>query len=493
MSVVSYDGYKLQPAPFVSIAKNYAKTGNGESVGAIFNIELIGKIVAFKGSPTSSGTLWNTTGSPANEVVDSNSRLKSILRKQDAIRELFDQDGKSLEIQSADGSQPLKCNPRILSITFNDGIWYDICEYTISLEADVLYPEDEDSNNFSFEQFVSGAEENWSFEADESLIESTDLPKVYRVTHTISANGKRFYNEAGTLVRTAWQNAKNWVLGKAGFDATKIVSSGVNNLPSFYQARNHIRSETIDEQNGSFSLAETWVLASGTAIEDFNISTNTSADTGLTNVAIEGNIQGLEVRDGNYALISTKYANASGLFETTKSNVYTRAKALSGVSLNILPVSTTIGRNQKAGTINYTYNYNNRPAHCFPGVKSESVVVTDSLPNNVFAAVGVLGRAAGPVLQDIGTRNAATRSLNVEIFLERTYQSGCTGADWANYIFSQRPSAVPAMSSVLQTIVDAVNPGIANEASFNFTNSQNETWEPLNGHYSYSIEWTYEL
>lgn len=492
MSIISYGGNRLIPAPFVSITKEYQRTGNGEIVGTLFNITLNGTIVSYKGSPTSSGTFHTTSGYPDDEIVSNDARLAAIERKQDAIRELFSQDGLSLEIQSADGSQPIKFNPRIGSVNFAEGLWFTRCEYTISLEADVMYPQDED-DNLDFESFINGAEESWDFEASEELLENTPFPRTYRLTHTVSAQGKRFFDSAGNLVREPWENARNYVVPKLGFDSSFILSSGVSNLPSFYGAYNHIRNEQINELGGSYSVTESWVVTSGNAVEDYDISTNISADNGLTSVSINGNIIGLEERNSDYSLSVSKFTNASGLFSTANANALTRAQKYSGVTLNPIALNQSIGRNIKAGTINYNYTYDTRIGKCFPGVKSEVVTITDSLNNDVFAAIGVLGRTAGPVLQDIGTRDASTRSLQIELVLDRSYQSGCVQSAWTDYLFTQKPSVAPATSSVMLNIIAAANPVNQESASQVFINNQNETWEPIQGRYSYSIDWTYEI
>ena len=45
---------------------------------------------------------------------------------------------------------------------------------------------------------------------------------------------------------------------------------------------------------------------------------------------------------------------------------------------------------------------------------SESVNVTRANPSQVFAEQVVIGRAAGPILQDIGTNTATTEELSIE-------------------------------------------------------------------------------
>ena len=80
MSYVKYNGNRLIPAPLVNINKTYTKSSDGSIIGSIFNVSLVGEIVAWKGSPASSG-IWHTgTGYPADETIDSNSRLSAIQR-----------------------------------------------------------------------------------------------------------------------------------------------------------------------------------------------------------------------------------------------------------------------------------------------------------------------------------------------------------------------------------------------------------------------------
>src|SRR5690606_21036907 len=126
------------------------------------------------------------------------SRFKAIIRKQEAIRQLFAEEGLVLEFQSFDGSQPMKCNPRILGITFQDGQWYDTCDYTVNCECDVLSVNGLLVGEDDFDQYIAAASESWNLETLEEA-ESDLLPRTYRLTHSVSAKGKRFYKSDGSL------------------------------------------------------------------------------------------------------------------------------------------------------------------------------------------------------------------------------------------------------------------------------------------------------
>ena len=322
---VYFNSNKIIPAPFVAITKDYNTTDDVQQIGSSFNITVKGKLIAYKGSPNSSGVFWNVSGYPPDEVIADDSIMGSLIRKQEALRSLFANEGRSFEVQPWDGSAPIKCNPRVKRIDFLEGSptsWYNHMEYIITLEADILYvnglAQGEDSGDI-INYKVSKANEEWNIEsADENN-------RTYRLTHAVSAQGKRFYDSTGALVKPAWQNAQDYVLSRLqlGLQVDKMVASGVLNANTL-QAYNYVRGQHQNTLGGGFSVNETWLCfdASGNApaVEDFTVSAKTSED-GKTRVSVEGQIKGLEVRNNTtFALISTKYANALNLWQNVVSN-----------------------------------------------------------------------------------------------------------------------------------------------------------------------------
>lgn len=493
MSVVSYDSKKIIPAPFVNFTKTYQTTGDGEKVGSNFAISLQGTIVSFKGSPSSSGTWWTVSDYPPDETISNDASLAALIRKEEAIRELFSVDGRSLEVQAADGSQPMKCNPRVTNINFAAGNWYNRVQYSVDLEADVVYVNGTALGEDSFTEYISTGSESWSFETDDARAENADLPRTYRLTHSVSAQGKRFFNDAGNLQKPAWQWAKDWVTPKLGFNTSIALSSGINKLPSFYQGYNHVRNENTDERGGSYSVTETWIMSSGNALEDFTISTRDAVAGGNITVSIEGNIVGLETRDSDFFVTSTKYNNANTKFTAIQSLLHTRAQTYSSVTLNSSPTNTTIGRNPVNGTISYSYEYDDRPSNLITNSKSEVISVQDSFNVDVFAAIGVLGRSAGPVLQNINTKQPTTRSLSMEIIFPAASGSA------TNRLVTSHPRNVAAVNSDINDVISAVEPvgaGLLNNAgtaaSTSYIGSQTENWDGNTGRYSRQISWTWE-
>jgi len=480
-----YGGKRLIPAPLVEFTKIYQTSDDGTKLNSIWNISITGKSLAYMGSPNSSGVFWTLGGFPPDETIAENARLQSIMRKEEAIRSLFATDGQQLEWQSENATAPIKCNPRIKEINFTKDIWWNHVEYTITAESDLLYINGLTHAEDTFEAYIESGSESWQIETDEGTPEGLGLPRTYRLTHTVSAKGKRFFNNAGALSKPAWQQAKAWVTPRLGLD-TNFFYSGVNNLPSYYKGLNLIRSENVEELGGTYSVTENWVLASGNYLETFDINIRKSSDTGLTNVGIEGTITGLEVRNQNTMSITTqKYDNASVGYVMASGQSLVRAQSYAGINLNVIPLSTTVGKNPITGIINYSYEFDNRPSNIIPTSLSETISINDSLGTNVVAIIPILGRTKGPILQNVGTSRERRRTLDIEVVFPIP-----TGTI-QHILNNGKPSINSVTSAAINSIVTAANP-INNGASKSFLDDNNERWEPRTGRYSMTKTWVYE-
>lgn len=480
MSVI-YNSKKIIPAPLVNITKQYQKTEGQENIGSLFSLQLKGKLLANKGSPTSSGTFWTTSGDPPDENTGGDF-FESILRKQEALRWLFADEGKTLEFVPCSGTTPMKCNPRILNINFEEGVWVDYCDYTISVECDRMYGgpfADEDvSVNNMMPPYISEASENWQLEFNEQP-QSTTYQHTFRLTHNISAKGKKFYDENGVVPSSAWEWAKTFVGPRLGYDSTKAIETNVG-IPAGYAGYNHVRSETTDELGGTYSVSESWILSINSALEDFTVTTRTGVDDTFAHVTVEGTVTGLEVN--NAATVSTaKYTNAANLFSVIVTQLYTRAQNYSGVStLNTTPVVTTVATNPVTGVINYTYEYDERPSVCIAGAISESITIVDNNPIDVIAKIPVIGRSLGPVLQSFNTITESIRQVTIEVVTDPT--SNCNAA--AAIAASPKTQADTLFSSYYSQLTAAYN--------LVYTVENTDTWNPKTGRYVGVRAWVYQ-
>lgn len=477
---VIYRNSKIEPAPFFNISKEFQRTADGTIIGSTYRLTAQGQMMAWRGSPTSSGTFWTDTGSPPDESIASDARLKSILRKQEAIRSLFSQDGYVLEIQPWDFSSPIKCQPRVVSIDFPDGLWFEVCPYTITFETDNIQGIGVPSGEDSFGDYINSAQEDWGIEFADQYQDDSNLA-LFRLTHTLSAVGKRYYDPAlgagpGSLSMPAWQQARSWVQARLGIDTTRINASGTLNLPSFMQGFNHVRSENADYTAGTYSVNESWLVASGSATEDFTVDVKSNINEGVTQVSIQGSIQGLESRStSNWTEVTqTKYEAALAKFNSVSSSFITRAQNYGGATLNATPLDYSIGKNPVNGVITYNYSYDTRPSNCIAGARSEQITITEEYASDVFAVLPVLGRAIGPVLQSIGTVTETKRSLSVEVVMNAV--TGCNYSAWSG----GRPNYTSVIAAA------------APVASQVFISSNTESWNPKTGHGNRQISWTYQ-
>jgi hypothetical protein len=476
---IIYDSKQLIPAPFCSINSSTDFAEDGTFLGRTFQITLQGTIVAFKGSPNSSGELWDQSDYPPDEVVPPESRLKSILRKQEAIRKLFSIGGKQLEIQSGDASQPLKCNPRVTGITFSEDIWYDKCSYQISFETDVLSINGELFGEDELDAYIKTVNESWEIGTNEEP-EALGLPRTYTLTHSVSATGKTVFDEIGQLTKPAWQQARDWVLPKLGFDSAFTFSSGMLDLPSYYNTTNHIRSENIDIYGGQYSVTENWTLCSGLATDTFDVQTSVDSQVGTTKVSINGEIRGYEARNANMQVLSTKYQNALDKFNTVSGLLISRAQTYSNTTLNVVPLSFSVSRNPLTGVISYNSDYDTRPSNEIPGALAESISINDTLGTDYPAIIFVLARPRGPIIQNLMTSKERRRTLNLEAIFNVSTLTGTL----SEKINNNPRVTIPEITQVIQ----AATPF----GSTVLVEDQTENWDIKTGQYSYNITWVWE-
>ena len=549
-------------------AKNAAtdtwfKYWNGSAFVPLVNSSPAGPYQAFDASQSHAGL----SDRPPKQAVPITDTLDAIFFKQKVIRSLFALDGQRVEIIPVHGDQPaVVCYPRVISITFEEGNYIDKCGYSITLQADTLLDKNhtvDNEGNPVFQDgysdlkeeaiaalsghFISSFSDNWSIEVDEALGETVGnlvIPRSYRITHSTSATGKsHYYPETADptkVVKTAaWQNAKKYVqrtlLGDAGqsgihfypnvgkflpqwsdphvqpgpegLDET-LLGSGTVNLVDTYRGYNHVRTEQVDKSAGSYSVTDTWLLASGSAYETYSMSISQSSDNPFVNVSIDGSIKGLSELTSSAASFGgnqgvdvgsgTAYSNAihkfhevsnSGKYGIT-SNIFKRANRATAVTLNAQPQSISLGTNEYAGEITYSLAFNNRPTNIISGVLSENISVNDNYPGDIFATIPVIGRNTGPVLQYIGGRTAYNRSVNIELVMD--YTDIGYGSDRKSLLL-KKPSIVEPTKSQLRDLIKELSPQNEPGVRKYFIAPPAESWAPKEGRYTFNISWTYEL
>lgn len=489
MTILHFENQRLIPAPFFQLQKEYVRSGDDTKLGSNYVITLVGTELSFMGAPLTTGQ-FTDTGYPADEPTAEEGRLANVFRKQEMIRKIFSEDGGLLEVIPTNGAPPFSCNCRVVSITFPEALWVQSFNYTVVLETNMVYVNGDPVNEDSFTDYISSADEQWSLESSEP--ESAEVAKTYVLSHTVSAKGQLVYDINGNVVKAAWERAREYVLLKLGMDNNILMSSGVNNLPSYYGGYNHVRSENIDKNNGGYSVTETWIIASGTATEDFTVSMTTEQGSALKQASIQGEIRGLDTRDSNMNLLGSKHYHADVKWGTVQGQLLNRVQTYTGISFNPTPLSTNVGVNPVAGVITYSYEYNNRPSHIVSDTKMENITVTHSPNTDVFAEIFILGRANGPILQNLGTKRAKTVSVNIDLIMNSPQDTGDGSLNTLkNYFTYSKPSILAPYSTQIANILAANNP-LNYGYSKAFVSENTESWNPANGSYSLQYGWTYE-
>lgn len=551
----------IRPTPLVSISTNILKDGAGEAFGVTYGITLTGTLLADQGTPYATkhigsaqlypyhgtpspmpnnvgpyGTFdknigHTNNGRPPKQQVPTNQAATAIIQKQKALRALFAQDGQRVEITDFDEDLPaVICYPRLVDISFTEGIYIERCDFTIQLEADTLLFGDSNlkvdqegtliTGNIQVDKtedellgslsgaFISSYDESWALEIDEAAGEAIDIPYSYRISHNINATGKTHYVPSGDTSRKvlAWEQARTFVQNRLSDNINGYpnvmgkIGNGTVNLVNSYGGFNHVRSENISESNGTYSVSENWVIASGSAYENFSTSISSSESEAFVSVSIDGNIKGLsQISPSGFGSSETSaYDNAltkynditsDGQFGLT-SDVFVRANNQVAVQLNSQPLSITIGNNQYNGEITYSLSFNNRPTNIISGVLSETISVSDTYPGDVFASIPVLGRATGPVLQYVGSRTAYTRDISINLVMDYTR---IPYGNTRNPLILKKPSVIEPTATQIADLIKELSPQGEPGVRKYFVNPPSETWSPKDGTYSFSLNWTYEL
>jgi len=368
MARVIYDSKAIIPAPLVSINKNYTNTGDGTKVGVVYNLTLTGTLLPFRGSP--SGTFvspedafWILSGEPPDETFgDNDTAFSHLIKKEEAIRNLFSTNGKLLEIYAGGSPAIIRCNPRIVSVNFTEGQWVDRKEYTITLEADWIFIAglSQDVEDDLEVELIRSGQEQWSFE--EKLGQSG---VVYDVSHTVSAQGILGYDETGipfsgvgeTSGGESWKHAKRWcdnrVVGAVNPDVMFSVI-GVSGLIG----GSYVKNTNLTNYNGDYSITERWILSpSNYFIEkSFSINKNTA---GTIDVSYQGKITGLsdgESTGGILAITNAKNAvptNSQAKLETET----ILGSLLEDFILGSTPSQKNVSINNTDATINFSFNW----------------------------------------------------------------------------------------------------------------------------------------
>ena len=434
-----YDGKKIIPLSSFQARRVVERSGDGRARRRYWQITLGGTCLPTMGSPLWDGS-WHTGAAyPADtptHLQDPQYALAHLRNKLGALHNLFKADGKQFEIVPGDGSAPIKFQPRWgeFSCPTDDSLLVTHAPWSVQCETDLVSPWDSAA---VFDQAESPPEESWE------LAQQDEVGRVWTLTHTAAATGRRRYDAAGAVQAEGWEVARDLITGGPlagggatsvlGPDAARVASTGVADLAGF-AAYNRRRQETVDEGQGRVQVVETWTLfhpadqptglTAGLAVEDYQTETRYGNDTGLTSVTVSGTIAGLDDTNGGHARRWHNAALRAG--GITEAWAHGLAQTESGVTLHPNALSTSLGRNKLAGTVTYSATFDNRAAPTTAGVLSYQTTIELKAAADVFASIPIPFRLPGPLLQGMGTVTAKSITVRTDAVCRTTFGAPST-------------------------------------------------------------------
>jgi hypothetical protein len=455
MANVYINGKRIVPAPLYAISHDITRTNGGVIISCVYSISLTGSILANRGYPSSTGA-FSTSTSDGLDLDESSSirtqqqRFKSLLNKQLALKQeiLLEGSGygenRTVQIINTTGGPNGQTNDKIefnyftSNIEFEPSTTTDISNYTITLQANDVRLNNRSINpaSGSFQDYyLRSASDTMSVQA------SNDYDNTYTVTRSVKAQGYKLYDSdvAGSTVGTSgWASARAWVKSQFGTDIRSAPTLGqtgefpVITLPTSYEYVNATVSEDVDRLGGEYGITISWTYApkntSGVyySSDDYTIS-HTKTNIGSKNLfKISGVVKGYQdnTRAKKAYEVAKLYFDESVNISANLSNRIANKLGVESSSIKG-PVSSVITHNEFGGSINYDFDFYQRPTG-LPAAFSD-VDVTMSKNNNerIIAEIGIPGRTAGPIIQDIKTKQAKKRSVNASFLL------GVSGYDFS--------------------------------------------------------------
>ena len=513
-----YGDYEFSPVPIINIGRNSTQVKNRVNP------------IAYTFSMTITGTL----------LAQNPSGLSLTEQLMDDLRSAFNRDGKRL-IVACNSLPVMIIYPRIASVNFaeSNNQWVESIPYTIELEYDHDYGLNEHPAN-EIPPYIESYSEEWQCEfSQDSRYFAWDLSTVTnqqpgydytdgdsnhyweaKITHSINIVGKQSWIpvDSGSVTGTEVRGIDNAIAFLTGIlkpdDPTSLYSyngsfghglTGWNNLSpaqtgDIFDQLDHFRSHTVNETDGSLSLNETWVILGDNtgialpgnkrSIEDFTIDIKSGIDSPVNQVSVQGSIQGYELNryeglNRSKNIETTAYENAESTWGVVQDRVFPRAQFAYqkeySTNLNPEPLSKSVGHNPAKGTISYSYEFDTRPCSFITGSLSENFTIVDNNPADVFAKLTVIGRAAGPVLQEISTVTEATREVTIEAVMP--VPTGCS---------SISDLELHNPSTNVQNLLCEFESGLTSIYDQVFKNSDSVNWNPLSGRFNRTVSWTYQ-
>lgn len=393
-----YGGNRLYPAPLIDFARNITRN----SVDVALSQE---------DTYTLKGLYYNPVSGYYQTVVTNMNVLKSI----------FSQDGQELVIRAGGGNPTLPSGTLIVS-----GIYPIVTRIAIPDRIDQFQRFDYEVELLS-KTAVSGVSGVVNQSTDSWQVDEEVETGATKLTHRVSAVGVNTSTSGSPS--NALTNARSFVASKVG---TGNIPSGLPifcSPPSGFGTNYRIyeftrsRSESFDNETGSYEISEVFLLVSGTLPYSNNRTFEWSRDKdGIITVSIQGTVQGYGRTDGTKTAYNGFYQAQSGFLNniypslgTDGSGIYTSYGGSGTLAVNN-PQSYSLTENRFLGTIGYSISWTDDPAQNLPsGIAEQSLSIRRTEPVELVVSHTIPFRRLGNILQKIGTGTVGTIQISVNI------------------------------------------------------------------------------
>ena len=487
MATVKYNGSAIVPAPLYSISNNITRATNGAILSYVYVITLKGTLLPNKGSPNSAGSFG---AGNADEVLASDAlKTASIITKQAAIRSLFFDEpkvasgtSKWFEIES--NGVYLKCEAMTSDVSFDAEINVVKNDYTIIITTNNLLI---NGKSLSSQDVLAGEYNLKSASDNISTSAQNDYEESYTINRTISAQS---YKTVGTELSSReepWKSAQDWVKRVVG--STDSIAS-FSTYPLYapktgYEFLNKQIQENINKLEGSYSVSINWnyvktslsqVIDEWTSSYSSDARDGSALNGGYNKVyKVSGSIRPIIQASGGYALSKTRW-------NSVKDSLKNRALSTGGVYDSFAdtthvygPYNLGISENRRTGVINYDAEFKEKNIVLHEDFSDIDVQITVNTKENSIVEIPIIGRAAGPVIQNLFTTNTKKTSISASFALSTN---------------AVRTSPSQLRASAKDVLVGAgIQPTGAAASGTNsyFVTSFSDSVDVFNGRYTYNI------
>ena len=333
MSVVSYSGIELRPAPQYSLNHDFVYYDNGEVLNSIFNITLDGQIIAPTGGAAFTG-----------EAIYPSSYFEYNARKVNSLRQLFSHPHNEFIIKDNDDNTILTCQPVSVDIDIPSNYYVNVLNYTINLRSPIItsYGVLLDTEESIGQNLISAQ--------DTVTLESYNDYGL-KVRRSLAAKG---INTSG--MNAAYIHASSWCwdnLLHSSYVLDSFKNTYTNLLNTSFQdfALNNIVTEgSITE--GTYTINASYVAPTASSFKTYSVDLTYADDDFIVanvNCVIEGT--GLSIAD--------KLQNAQNTFSDPVHDIYNEISSV--IPNNYLDqyeaTAFTESIDKATGTVKYGITY----------------------------------------------------------------------------------------------------------------------------------------